>query len=238
MTKRTSFLPLACLLLFFALLVSVPTWGEEKEKRVVVHMKTSAGDVFIALSNLTPVHRDNFIRLVKDGFYDGLLFHRVIKGFMIQTGDPDSRNAPKDSLLGNGGPGYTLPAEIVFPELTHLRGAVAAARESDDVNPEYRSSGSQFYIVWGEKMRPAGMKRAISYLEERGIELDNFMISDYQMYGGTPHLDGTYTVFGEVVAGMEVVKTIQAVPTDSNNRPLDDVKILRAMVMKEARTVK
>lgn len=238
MTKRTSFLPLACLLLFFALLVSVPTWGEEKEKRVVVHMETSAGDVFIALSNLTPVHRDNFIRLVKDGFYDGLLFHRVIKGFMIQTGDPDSRNAPKDSLLGNGGPGYTLPAEIVFPELTHLRGAVAAARESDDVNPEYRSSGSQFYIVWGEKMRPAGMKRAISYLEERGIELDNFMISDYQMYGGTPHLDGTYTVFGEVVAGMEVVKTIQAVPTDSNNRPLDDVKILRATVMNEAQTVK
>ena len=237
MTKRTSFLSLLVLLLF-TLHVSVLAWGKDKEKRVVVHMETSAGDVYIALSNLTPVHRDNFIRLVEGGFYDGLLFHRVIKGFMIQTGDPESRNAPKDSLLGNGGPGYTLPAEIVFPELTHLRGAVAAARESDDVNPEYRSSGSQFYIVWGEKMRPAGMKRAISYLEERGIELDNFMISDYQMYGGTPHLDGTYTVFGEVVAGMEVVKAIQAVPTDSNNRPLDDVKILRATVMSEAQTMK
>jgi peptidyl-prolyl cis-trans isomerase B (cyclophilin B) len=149
---------------------------------------------------------------------------------MIQTGDPDSRNAPKDSLLGNGGPGYTLAAEIVFPDLLHLRGSVAAAREGDDVNPEFRSSGSQFYIVWGQKLRPANMKKALSYLEERGIELDRCTLSDYQIYGGSPHLDGTYTVFGEVIEGLDVVETIQACPTDSNDRPLEDVVILCAKI--------
>lgn len=220
-------------LVFLLLLSFMPmsVWGEDKEGRMVVRLETSAGDVFIALSNLTPLHRDNFVKLVNEGFYDGLLFHRVIEGFMIQTGDPGSRNAPKDSVLGEGGPGYTLPAEIVFPELTHMRGAVAAAREPDEVNPEFRSSGSQFYIVWGQKMRPAGMKKAMSYLEERGVELDRFLINDYQMYGGTPHLDGTYTVFGEVVAGMDVVKAIQAVPTDSLSRPLQDVTIVKATVL-------
>jgi peptidyl-prolyl cis-trans isomerase B (cyclophilin B) len=170
------------------------------------------------------------LTLVQQGYYDGLLFHRVIGDFMIQTGDPDSRNAPKDSLLGNGGPGYTLAAEIVFPDLFHLRGSVAAAREGDDVNPEFRSSGSQFYIVWGQKLRPANMKKALSYLEERGIELDRCTLSDYQIYGGSPHLDGTYTVFGEVIEGLDVVETIQACPTDSNDRPLEDVVILCAKI--------
>lgn len=218
------------LLVFFLLLSSVCARGADKDDRAVVLLETSMGNIRIALSNLTPLHRDNFIRLVDEGFYDGLLFHRVIKDFMVQTGDPASKGAPRDSVLGNGGPGYTVPAEIVFPELFHIRGSVAAAREPDEVNPDWESSGSQFYIVWGRKMTPGSLKRAISYLEERGVELDRFMISDYQMYGGTPHLDGAYTVFGEVVEGLEVVKSMQAVPTDSLDRPVDDVLILRAKV--------
>lgn len=207
----------------------------KKEQRSVVRLETSAGIVRIALSDLTPVHRDNFLRLVEEGFYDGLLFHRVIRNFMIQTGDPGSKGAPRDSILGEGAPGYTLPAEIVFPELYHLRGSVAAARESDDVNPEFRSSGSQFYIVWGEKMRPASLQKAKSYLADRGIELDRFMVSNYQMIGGTPHLDGTYTVFGTVIEGLDVVETIQAAKTDANDRPLEDVSIIRAVVERRSK---
>lgn len=206
-----------------------------KERRSVVRLETSAGTVRIALSDLTPVHRDNFLRLAEGGFYDGVLFHRVIKGFMIQTGDPSSRGASRDSLLGDGGPGYTLPAEIVFPELYHVRGSVAAAREGDDVNPEFRSSGSQFYIVWGERMRSVPLRKAMSHLAERGIELDRFMINDYQMYGGTPHLDGAYTVFGQVIEGLDVVEAIQAVPTDTTDRPLEDVAIVRAVVERRSR---
>ena len=218
------------LLLLVVSMFSLSTGAAKKEKRSVVRLETSAGNIRIALSDLTPIHRDNFLTLVQQGYYDGLLFHRVIEDFMIQTGDPDSRNAPKDSLLGNGGPGYTLAAEIVFPDLFHLRGSVAAAREGDDVNPEFRSSGSQFYIVWGQKLRPANMKKALSYLEERGIELDRCTLSDYQIYGGSPHLDGTYTVFGEVIEGLDVVEAIQACPTDSNDRPLEDVVILCAKI--------
>ena len=219
--------------ILLALVVSALTFSADaakKERRSVVRLETTAGNIRIALSDLTPVHRDNFLILVEKGYYDGVLFHRVIEDFMIQTGDPDSKGAPKDSLLGNGGPGYTLPAEIVFPELFHVRGSVAAAREGDDVNPEFRSSGSQFYIVWGRKLTPGGMKKAISHLKEKGVELDKFMISDYQMYGGTPHLDGTYTVFGEVIEGLDIVDTIQKSPTDANDRPVEDVIILHAKV--------
>lgn len=204
----------------------------KKNKGRVVRMETNMGVIRIALSDLTPIHRDNFIRLVNEGFYDGVLFHRVIEDFMIQTGDPCSKGAGCDSVLGDGGPGYTLPAEIVFPELFHIRGSVAAAREGDDVNPEYRSSGSQFYIVWGQRMRPVPLKKAVAHLAEKGIELDRFMINDYQMYGGTPHLDGTYTVFGYVVEGLDVVEAIQEVATDSLDRPLDDVFIIKASVEK------
>lgn len=218
------------LLLFLLLLPSVCASAADKDDRAVVLLETSMGDIRIALSNLTPMHRDNFIRLVEKGFYDGLLFHRVIKDFMVQTGDPASKGAPRDSVLGNGGPGYTVPAEIVFPELFHIRGSVAAAREPDEVNPNWESSGSQFYIVWGRRMTPGALKRAMSYLEERGVELDRFMINDYQMYGGTPHLDGAYTVFGEILEGLDVVKIMQSVPTDSLDRPVDDVLILRAKV--------
>lgn len=218
------------LLLLLVSVLSLPADAAKKEKRSVVCLETTAGNIRIALSDLTPVHRDNFLDLASRGYYDGVLFHRVIKDFMIQGGDPDSRGAHRDSLLGNGGPAYTLPAEIVFPELYHVRGSVAAAREGDDVNPDFRSSGSQFYIVWGRKLTPGSLKKAISYLEEKGIELDKFMISDYQMYGGTPHLDGTYTVFGEVIEGLDVVEAIQATATDANDRPLEDVVILSAKV--------
>lgn len=219
--------------ILLALVVSALPFSADaakKERRSVVRLETTAGNIRIALSDLTPVHRDNFLILVEQGYYDGILFHRVIEDFMIQTGDPDSKGAPKDSLLGNGGPGYTLPAEIVFPELFHVRGSVAAAREGDDVNPEFRSSGSQFYIVWGRKLTPGGLKKAISHLKEKGVELDKFMISDYQMYGGTPHLDGTYTVFGEVIEGLDIVEAIQKCPTDANDRPVEDVIILHAKV--------
>lgn len=237
---RISFAAVVSALLIVVLMCPVlrAEGKRKKEQRSVVRLETSAGVVRIALSDLTPVHRDNFLRLVEEGYYDGLLFHRVIKGFMIQTGDPGSREAPPDSLLGEGGPGYTLPAEIVFPELCHLRGSVAAAREGDDVNPEFRSSGSQFYIVWGERMRAAPLKKAMSHLAEKGIELDRFMIDDYQMRGGTPHLDGSYTVFGQVIEGLDVVEAIQAVETDANDRPLKDVTILRATVEQRSREAK
>ncbi len=207
----------------------------KKEHRSVVRLETTMGNIRIALSDLTPIHRDNFLRLAEEGFYDGLLFHRVIEDFMVQAGDPDSRGAAPDSLLGNGGPGYTLPAEIVFPELFHLRGSVAAAREGDDVNPEFRSSGSQFYIVWGERMSEFSLRKAMSYLAERGIELDWFMRNDYQMIGGTPHLDGSYTVFGQVIEGLKVVKAMHKVETDANDRPLEDVVIVRAVVEQRSR---
>lgn len=212
------------------LLLVVQPCAAVKDTCYVVRLETDKGNIRIALSNLTPKHRDNFLRLVRQGFYDGLLFHRVIEDFVIQTGDPESKSASTDIRLGDGGPGYTIPAEIVFPELCHYRGSVAAAREPDGVNPEFRSSGSQFYIVWGRRMTPAGMKKTMSYLAERGVELDRFQISDYQTKGGVPHLDGGYTVFGEVIEGLNVVKLIQSVPTDKDDRPVEDIRILRAVV--------
>ena len=200
-----------------------------------VRIQTTLGDITVRLYDETPLHRDNFVKLAKEGYYDGTLFHRVIKDFMIQGGDPDSKGAPAGKMLGVGGPDYTIEAEIKSG-LYHKRGALAAARQGDEVNPERRSSGSQFYIVWGQRQRPADLKKAKSYLEERGIELDRFMISDYQMYGGTPHLDGTYTVFGEVIEGLDVVEAIQKCPTDANHRPLEDVVILRAKVERVSKT--
>ncbi len=234
---RTNFAARAFLLFLAVAVCFVAQAGKKhkKEHRSVVRLETSAGVIRIALSDLTPLHRDNFLRLAEEGFYDGLLFHRVIKGFMIQAGDPSSREAPRDSLLGEGGPGYTLPAEIAFPELYHVRGSVAAAREGDDVNPEFRSSGSQFYIVWGKRMQPAPLRKAMSYLAEKGIELNRFMLNDYQMYGGTPHLDGSYTVFGHVIEGLDVVEAIQAVTTDASDRPLEDVVVIRATVESRSR---
>lgn len=218
------------ILLAFLCLGTLSVDAKKKEKRHIVRIETSVGNIRVALSDDTPLHRDNFLKLAREGFYNGTLFHRCIKNFMIQGGDPDSRGAEPGKLLGDGGPGYTIPAEFDLPYLYHWRGALAAAREPDDVNPEQESSGSQFYIVYGKKQAAADIKKVRATLEEKGIELTPQMIDDYYMRGGTPHLDGQYTVFGEVIEGMEVVKSIQGVETDKNDRPLEDIVIRRMVV--------
>jgi peptidyl-prolyl cis-trans isomerase B (cyclophilin B) len=192
-----------------------------------VEMVTSKGTIVLRLSDSTPLHRDNFLALVKKGYYDSVLFHRVINRFMIQAGDPGSKHAGKDAALGDGGPTYTVPAEF-RPTLFHKRGVLAAAREGDDVNPQKASSGSQFYIVQGRVFSPAGLDSVETYrLKGRKIPADQRMV--YQTQGGTPHLDQNYTVFGEVIRGMEVVDSIAATPTSGrpHDRPLEDVRILK-----------
>ena len=184
--------------------------------QTTVIMVTEYGDIELLLYEKTPLHRDNFIKLVKEGFYDGTLFHRVIKGFMIQGGDPDSKNAQPGVGLGMGGPGYTIPAEFV-PEYFHKRGALAAARMGDMVNPEKASSGSQFYIVQGRTFTDEDLDRL-------GIE-DEKRREIYKTIGGTPHLDGGYTVFGEVTKGLEVIDKITMLEINALNRPTTDVVI-------------
>lgn len=208
-----------------------------KKRNNIVRLETTLGTIRIALSDLTPIHRDNFKKLVSEGFYDGVTFHRVIKDFMIQAGDPQSRIRHEDKAksklskaVRSDSLEYTIPAEIVYPELYHRRGMVAAAREADDVNPEFRSSGTQFYIVWGRKMSAAGLKKAKAALVEKGVEMSRFIQDEYEVIGGTPHLDGSYTVFGEVVEGLDIVRQIQQVPTDSTDRPVQDVVILHSVI--------
>jgi len=184
------------------------------------------GVIRVELSDETPRHRDNFLRLAREGRLDSTLFHRVIRDFMIQGGDPQSLIPSHDSIP------YTLPAEFRLPWLHHVRGALAAAREGDDVNPEMRSSGSQFYIVYGRSWGPSSLGKVRAMLDERGIEMNRDMWDAYLQHGGSPHLDGTYTVFGHVIDGMKVVKEIQAVATDATDRPLQDVILLRAVVEK------
>ena len=220
------------ILVAFLCLGTLSVEAKKKEKRHIVRIETNVGNIRVALSDDTPLHRDNFLKLAREGFYNGTLFHRCIKNFMIQGGDPESRNAEPGKLLGEGGPGYTIPAEFDLPYLYHWRGALAAAREPDEVNPEMESSGSQFYIVYGKKQAAADMKKVRSMLEEKGIKLTPQMIDDYYMRGGTPHLDGQYTVFGEVIEGMDVVKSIQGVETDKNDRPLKDI-VIRKMVIEQ-----
>ena len=167
-----------------------------------------------------------------EGAYDSLLFHRVIRDFMIQGGDPDSKNAAPGVFLGDGDKPYTVPAEFRLEEgIFHRRGVLAAAREGDDVNPEQRSSAMQFYIVWGKIFDDAGLDNIQKRLDDRTggrVKLTPEMREVYKTVGGTPHLDGQYTVFGEVVSGLDVVDAIQQVPTDGNDRPLDNVRIIRA----------
>ncbi len=243
-----------------------------------VLLETTFGEIELALYNETPQHRDNFIKLVNDGTYNGVLFHRVINNFMIQTGDPDSKTATVDALLGSGGPGYDLPAEIVYPKLFHKRGALAAAREGDETNPERKSSGSQFYIVTGRRYSEYQLNAMVERLSEQAkamkfqalarerlaeieslqaqadttalmnlqnelvklteewyaqnpVQFTQQQIDAYSTVGGTPHLDGTYTVFGEVVRGMDVVDKIQNVNTGKYDRPVDDVKIISAKIL-------
>lgn len=246
--------------------------------RTRVQMETTLGTIVFELYNETPQHRDNMIKLAGEGYYDGLLFHRVIKEFMIQGGDGDSRNATPDQMLGAGGPDYTIEAEIVYPQLFHKRGALAAARTGDQINPERRSSGSQFYIVTGRVYTPSEVSVMQQQLNEakkqqvfQGLVMERqeeirslysqndtaalnkmqdeliaiteaevakepfkfteAQIDAYTTVGGTPHLDGQYTVFGEVVEGMDVVAKIEGVETNASDRPKTDVKILSMKVL-------
>ncbi len=253
--------------------------GGDMDNETLVKIETTLGDIKVKLYNETPQHRDNFIKLAKDGVYEGTLFHRVIKDFMIQAGDPDSKNAPKGKMLGAGDVGYTIPSEFVYPKYFHKKGALSAARQGDNVNPKKESSGCQFYIVTGKvfndstllslerqmnenkvnvifntlaqkhmkeiyKMRKANdenglydlQEKLFAQAEEQASKLPDFhytpeQVEAYTTVGGTPHLDGEYTVFGEVIEGMDIVDKIQQVKTDRSDRPEEDVKIVKVEVM-------
>ena len=199
-----------------------------------VLLETTAGNIRIALFDETPQHRDNFLKLVKEHVYDSLLFHRVIKEFMIQGGDLHSKHAQPGQRLGSGDYNYTIEAEFRLPKIFHRRGMVAMAREGDRVNPERRSSACQFYIVWGRVYNDARLMKVQERLDTTAhVQLTPEMQEVYKTVGGIPHLDGQYTVFGEVVEGLDVVDRIQQSATDPNDRPLEDIRILRATVIKE-----
>ena len=245
----------------------------------MVDIKTSLGDIRILLYGETPKHRDNFIKLVESDFYNGTLFHRVNNKFMIQAGDPDSKGAAPGKMLGAGGPGYQIDAEIVYPKYFHKRGALAAARQGDQVNPERKSSGSQFYIVTGDVINDSAIKQMEQHLNmqqqqqifnqlvmkhrdqimvmqqnqdnaglqalqqqliketeaeaaKNPLKLTPEQIEAYTSVGGTPHLDNQYTVFGEIVSGMDVVAKIEKVKTDQADRPTEDVKIISMEIVK------
>lgn len=246
-----------------------------------VKIETTMGDIIVKLYDETPKHRDNFIKLVENGTYEGTLFHRVIKDFMIQAGDPDSKGAPKGQMLGSGDVGYTVPAEFVYPQLFHKKGALAAARQGDNVNPEKASSGCQFYIVTGRvfndstllsmegqknqnkftsvfnalaqkhmkeiyQMRRNNDQEGLMNLQDslfvetqKQMEGEpEFMFTEeqrqaYTTVGGTPHLDGEYTVFGEVIEGMDVVDKIQQVSTNGSDRPNDDIVIKKVSIIED-----
>ena len=200
-----------------------------------VEMKTTAGDIVLELSDLTPIHRDNFMQLVEEHYFDSLLFHRVIENFMIQGGDPRTRDISGRDFFADGeetgNPRYweDIPAEIDFPALYHKRGALAAAREGDDVNPERRSSRTQFYIVLGRTFSDEQLdaqQQRITRATKGKVTLPDSIREVYKTIGGTPHLDGQYTVFGHVVSGLDVVDKIQRSATDSLDRPVEDVRIL------------
>lgn len=206
--------------------VSLGLFAQDAPEGTKVLISTSMGDIKVVLYDKTPLHRDNFVKLVKEGFYDGTLFHRVINQFMIQGGDPDSRDAKPKAMLGNGGPDYTIPFEYV-PEYFHKRGALAAARMGDDVNPEKASSGSQFYIVQGRTFSDAELDQT----EKRiGKTFTDEQREIYKTVGGTPFLDGNYTVFGEVYEGMDVVDKIAQVSRDRYDRPLENISMTVTLI--------
>ena len=208
----------------------------KKDRKKDVLLQTSYGEIIVRLSDSTPLHRDNFLKLVKKGYYDSTLFHRVIQDFMIQSGDPKSKNAPAGQPLGNGGPGYTIPAEIRV-SLFHKKGVLAAARMGDNVNPQKASSGSQFYIVHGKIFTDAGLDSVETYrLAGKKLPVEHRLV--YKTIGGSPHLDQNYTVFGEVIKGLDVVDKIAAVQTSKGqdrDRPVEDVKITKAKLVKRKR---
>lgn len=204
---------------------------KKKDYKMDVLIQTSMGDMVLRLSDSTPLHRNNFLKLVKVGFFDSILFHRVIKDFMIQSGDPLSKSAPAGQPLGNGGPGYTVPAEIKS-SLFHKRGALAAARMGDNVNPNRESSGSQFYIVHGKKFTASDL----DILETRsGKKYSPEQRAAYTTNGGAPHLDGGYTVFGELISGFDVLDKIATTTTSKGmdrDRPVENIKIIKAKLIK------
>jgi peptidyl-prolyl cis-trans isomerase B (cyclophilin B) len=238
MTKRILFV-LAGALLAQISIAQKEVVIKKKDRKKDVLLQTNIGDITIRLSDSTPLHRDNFLKLVKEKFYDSVLFHRVIKNFMIQSGDPNSKHAPAGQPLGNGGPGYTIPAEF-RTTLFHKKGIVAAARQSDDVNPEKESSGSQFYITQGKIFSDAGLDSVETY-RLNGRKIPPEQREAYKTIGGTPHLDQNYTVFGEVVKGIDVVDKIAAVATSKaqdRDRPLENVVITKASLVKRKKNKK
>ena len=228
----------AFLFSFLILVFSVCSYGQneirlkKKDRKRDIELVTTEGRIILRLSDSTPLHRDNFLRLVKSHFYDSVLFHRVIQYFMIQAGDPKSRNAVAGQPLGDSSLPYTIPAEFRMT-LFHKRGVLAAARESDDTNPEKASSSSQFYIVQGKKYTDSGLDSVEMKRLKRKIP--GYQREIYKTLGGAPFLDQRYTIFGEVVSGMETVDRIAAGPTskaDDMDRPLQDARILSAKLIK------
>lgn len=226
------------LTLFFISLLTLNVGAQTLTTDNIEHevlLETSKGNIRVKLYNDTPIHRDNFLKLVRQGFYDGLLFHRVIPDFMIQAGDSASRHAKEGVLLGDSPEPYTLPAEIHFPTHFHRRGALAAAREGDEKNPQRASSYSQFYIVTGSIFTDDGldiMQERLDSTTHNTIKLTPKIKEVYRTFGGAPHLDGQNTVFGEVVEGFDVTDLIQWASRDENNRPFDDIRIIKATVVK------
>ena len=223
-------------MLALVLAACVPSMAQSRQ----VVLETTAGKIVLTLFDDTPRHRDNFLRLVNEQFYDSLLFHRVIKNFMIQGGDPDSRHAEPGVTLGEGSTDSTIVAEFYDAEghllHPHKRGAVAAARESDSENPERRSSGCQFYIVWGKTYATQQLYQIGDKVEaqtDHHVTMTDELLDLYHDIGGVPHLDGQYTVFGEVSEGLEVIDRIQKVQTDDYDRPIDDIRILRAYELRK-----
>lgn len=218
----------------FILLLSVFVTAQKPQKTSLVLISTVYGNIKLSLYNETPKHRDNFLKLVKSGMYDSTIFHRIIKDFMIQGGDPDSKNAAPGVALGEGGLGYTIPAEFI-PSLIHKKGVLAAAREGDAVNPDKASSSCQFYIVQGRKFTRAEIDKMLKGKNARRdtkIEYTEEQYKTYETVGGTPHLDMDYTVFGEVIEGLDVLDKIAAVEKDKRDRPLVDIKMTIKIVKK------
>ena len=206
-------------ILFLLAVVFCLSACEQGEKFTYAEVETDFGTMKLKLYNSTPKHRDNFIKLAKEGFYEDLLFHRVISGFMAQGGDPNSKDAPPGMALGSGGPGYQIDAEIARP---HIKGALAAARTGGPSNPEKRSSGSQFYIVQGQIQTDAQLNQTE---RQKGIQYNEEQRRLYKEIGGAPFLDMDYTVYGEVVEGLEIIDQMCAVATDRGNRPVEDMKM-------------
>lgn len=207
---------LGMLLFGVTTLVSPVQAQKKKKKDYLVTITTDAGAMRLVLFDETPLHKANFIKLAQEKFYDGLLFHRIIEAFMIQGGDPNSRNAKSKEALGNGDVGYKIPAEI-RPNLFHQKGALGAARDN---NPQKESSGCQFYIVEGRPIKGADLDRQLERATRKPTEAQKQV---YQSRGGTPHLDGGYTVFGQVIDGLAVIDSIATRPRDARDRPLKDI---------------